>query len=416
MSSDDLVEFIVFIYDDQVFQEERFNSIDDLFILLNNQKCTKKACWIEVINRSDVELPEDIKMFCEYFNIHPLTIEDITNVTPYIKLDLFPEQSVLYLLMKIMSWENNERITHRQISFYLKSSRNILITFQERTSPSEFLFDDIRNRLRRQRLNLGDDSPYHLHGRLRQMNVDYLFYCFLDAIIDKYMFILEEVATYIDKFDEQLMTDKSSLSLEIFYKIYHVKHDLLHLRILFHPLVEIISRLQRTSPDERVLYRRIDRSYRLDLKHRLVRRNKNFRLTLQTFYVQVNETTTITNNSRPKKRRTSIVFSECIYIYLNDLQGHVNQLIDTVEIQRESVAMLTSFWITLNNNETQEILKFLMLISVLFMPCILLTGMNSTNFQNQPQYQYKYGYYIILILLGAILFFMITWYKVKRWI
>lgn len=68
----------------------------------------------------------------------------------------------------------------------------------------------------------------------------------------------------------------------------------------------------------------------------------------------------------------------------------------------------------LNANETEEILNFLMLITVLFMPCTLLTGMNSTNFNNQPQYHYYYGYYIILSLLTFILSGMVLWYKFKK--
>ncbi|CAF4822080.1 unnamed protein product [Rotaria sp. Silwood1] len=88
----------------------------------------------------------------------------------------------------------------------------------------------------------------------------------------------------------------------------------------------------------------------------------------------------------------------------------------TTKIQRESVSILISFWTALTSNEIQGILKILMLITVLFMPCTLLTGINSTNFQIQPQYNYEYGYYIILSILALILIGMITWYKTKQWI
>ncbi|CAF1507870.1 unnamed protein product, partial [Adineta steineri] len=81
---------------------------------------------------------------------------------------------------------------------------------------------------------------------------------------------------------------------------------------------------------------------------------------------------------------------------------HIDQLIDSLETQRECVSNLISFWIALNSNDIQEILEFLMLITVLFMPCTLLTGSNSTNFYKQAQLEYHYGYYIILAVLALI--------------
>ncbi|CAF1052449.1 unnamed protein product [Adineta steineri] len=411
----DLVDFIVHLYDERSFEERHFKSIWDVFHLLDEENENQKSCWIEVINRSSMNLPRNMELFCEHFDIHPLTIEDISTLAPYMKLDLFNEQSAVYLLMKIISW-NNQRVEQHQISFYLKRSKNILITFQEKHSGFEELFDDIRNRFRRQRNYTGDQSLYP-NSRLKQMTIDYLFYCLWNAIIDRYMIVLEEVARCLDQFDEELMADKESRTMETLHSIYRIKHDLLHLRILFNPLKEIICRLQRTTQDEKFISLRADALRRLDLKHRLIRRQvKFFRQTSQTTDPSLNTQITTTDHPPKKSQRTSLFFNEYVYIYLSDLNDNINQLIDALEIQRESVAMLISFWLTLNNNETQETLKFLMLISVLFMPCVLLTAINSTNFQVEPTLQYKYGYYIVLSLIGGILLGMISWYKAKRWI
>lgn len=218
------------------------------------------------------------------------------------------------------------------------------------------------------------------------------------------MSVMEEIANRIGQFDENLMANRQSRTLKTLQSIYHLKHDLLHLRILFNPLKEIISRLQRaTFEDQYIPYPRLDPSLRLGIKHFIVRRKKKrFRLP-----------NTTDDSSMPL---TSIYLNEYIQVYLNDLNHHINQLIDFLEIQRESVSILMSFWATLNTNETQEILNFLMMITVLFMPCNLLTAMHATNFNTQPQYQYRFGYFILLALLACILLGMIIWYKVKRWI
>ncbi|CAF1581594.1 unnamed protein product [Adineta steineri] len=319
------------------------------------------------------------------------------------KLDLFNNNGSLYLLMKILTW-NGKRIEQQQISFYLNCSQNLLITFQRRHINQPF-FQTIRSRLRRnQHKNNDDDIQYCQNTRLRQLNVDYLFYCLLDDIIDRYMCVMEEIANRIGQYDEMLMLDTKSRTLNTLYSIYYLKHDLLHLRILFNPLKEIITRLQRTTFDEPYIsYPRTDPLLRLGLKHHIVRR-------------QAKTARSRVNSTDKKPQLTSNYFNEYIYVYLNDLNNHIDQLIDSLETQRECVSNLISFWIALNSNDIQEILEFLMLITVLFMPCTLLTSSNSTNFYKQAQLEYHYGYYIILAVLALIASGMVLWYKVKKWI
>lgn len=216
---------------------------------------------------------------------------------------------------------------------------------------------------------------------------------------------MEEVSNRLGHFDEILMSSQQSRTLETLLAIYNLKHDLLHIRILFNPLKEIISRLQRATPDDHYIpYPRQSQVLKLGLKHHIVRKSG-------TPIRQLKD-----NNSMKITKLKSIYLNEYIYVYLNDLNDHVNQLIDSVEIQRENVSILISFWITLTSNEIGEILKILALMTVLFMPCNLLTGLHATNFHTQPEYKYYYGYFILLAVLAVTLCGMLLWYKIKRWI
>ena len=183
-----LVEFIVYEYNEDYFQERIFRSIRDLLRILKNEfnpSATRPRhyFWIDVVNRSSTDLPDDIRIFCEFFDIHPLTIEDISTLAPYMKLDMFHEQAALYLVMKVISW-TGRRIEQQQISFYLQSSKNLLITFREDSRDKDpSLFETIRHRLRREpSINQNEHLQY---SRLKQLNVDYLFYSLLDDIIDR---------------------------------------------------------------------------------------------------------------------------------------------------------------------------------------------------------------------------------------
>jgi magnesium transporter len=182
------VDFILYSYNEYSFEERKFHSVNELLrqLKLNDIENTeipkKKLRWIEVINRSSIELPRNIQILCEYFNIHPLTIEDIATLSSYMKLDLFDDTGGLYLLMKILTW-SDKRVQQQQISFYLNCSQNLLITFQEKSlENTEPFFQKIKNRLRKKQFN--NDEQYQ-NTRLRQLNVDYLFYCLLDDIIDR---------------------------------------------------------------------------------------------------------------------------------------------------------------------------------------------------------------------------------------
>ena len=182
----DAVDFILYSYNEYSFDEQIFHSVDDLLnFWKNDMECKTKYHWIDVINRSSVNLPQSIEHLCKHFAIHPLTIEDISTLASYMKLDFFADTGASYLLMKILTW-NGERVQQQQISFYLNCSQNLLITFHEKTtSNAEPFFLTIRNRLRRQQQQNNSEESYQ-HTRLRQLNVDYLFYSLLDDIIARY--------------------------------------------------------------------------------------------------------------------------------------------------------------------------------------------------------------------------------------
>jgi Mg2+ and Co2+ transporter CorA len=235
------------------------------------------------------------------------------------------------------------------------------------------------------------------------------------------MDVVEEMGRRIDQFDEELMTDKTSLTLETFYSIYHLKHDLLHLRILCNPLKDIIYRLQRTMQDNQFfICSHTEPLIRLDMSHHFVRQQiSTYHTPKHTSGSLIHTAMCFANKSSKqsrRRRRTSSVFlNENIYIYFSDLNDHIHQLIDSLDVQRENVSTVISFWLALSRRETEEILKLLTLITAVFMPCLVLTGISSLNFVYGPYYNNQFGYFVVLGMLATIITSMITWYKLKRW-
>ncbi len=212
------------------------------------------------------------------------------------------------------------------------------------------------------------------------------------------------------------MADSRSRTLSTLFSIYRLKHDLLHMRILFNPLTEIIFRLQKTQSDNQLVVpaRHIQQMCRLGLTHHILRRQPQMaRRVPSPVWSPLRSTTHVISTETTS---SSLFLHEYLYVYLNDMSNHIVQVLDTLEMHRESVSSLISFLLALNDNDIQETLKLLMLITVIFMPCTLFTAINSTNFNVQPPLEYKYGYYIVLSLLAFNFIGMIIWYKIKRWI
>ena len=140
----DQVDLILYSYNEQRSEERYFHSTLELINVLKQDQHNENSYWIEVRNRSSVNLPDNIQLLCDYLDIHPLTIEDICTLAPSMKIDFFPNQFALYLLLKITSW-NGQRVEQQQISVYLKYTRNILVTFQENAvDDDQSFFDSIR--------------------------------------------------------------------------------------------------------------------------------------------------------------------------------------------------------------------------------------------------------------------------------
>lgn len=140
----DLVDFTVYSYNEDNCEQIHFTSISRLIRFLETHIEHNEFYWIEVFNRSSVNLPKSIERLCDYLDMHQLTIEDISTLTSSIKIDIFPEKKAIYMLMKTISW-NNERVGQQQISLYFQPARNLLLTFQEKKLDEQSYFDLTRH-------------------------------------------------------------------------------------------------------------------------------------------------------------------------------------------------------------------------------------------------------------------------------
>ncbi len=211
----DQVQISIMDYDATKLWESEVPSLEDYMSSKNSPSVT----WISVNGLHDLERIEEMGQF---FDLHPLLLEDVVHTEQRPKMDEFEEH--LYCVVKVWLYDKmNHQIQEEQISLIL--GNNFVISFSE---DQKDFFDPIRKRLRKGK------------GRIRKMGADYLLYALLDIVIDNYFVLLKQLEEVVEETEDELMNQPSSMTLQ---QIYQLKKQTLLLSRLIHPLEEVLRKL-----------------------------------------------------------------------------------------------------------------------------------------------------------------------------
>ena len=171
------------------------------------------------------------------------------------------------------------------------------------------------------------------------------------------MDVINIASSKVEGMEHQLMKKLSRDTLE---SIYDLKRDMLDYRRLISPLKEIINKLQKED-----------------------------------------ETHIIQGSTQ---------------IYLKDLFDHVVQVSDTIDACREMLTSFIDFYMMLNSNAMNEVVKTLTIISTIFIPLTFIVGLYGMNFKNMPELQWEYSYFVVLGSMAIITLSMLLFFKRKAWL
>ena len=188
------------------------DSLDDCSPPLD-KKATK---WVHVLGVHDVDI---VKTVCDFYNLHPLVVEDIPSVGQRPKFESMPN-SVYIVLREYDLHHDNEELHSEQVSIVF--GKNFVLSFQE---SSDDIFEAIRNRARR------------TGSRIRSSGPDYLAYALLDLLVDKYFVVLERIGDMIEDLEDALIEQATT---DMLNRIYRIKRDLLSFRRHIWPLREVV--------------------------------------------------------------------------------------------------------------------------------------------------------------------------------
>lgn len=68
------------------------------------------------------------------------------------------------------------------------------------------------------------------------------------------------------------------------------------------------------------------------------------------------------------------------------------------------------------SNKMNEVMKFLTIMSTIFIPLTFLAGIYGMNFEHIPELKYQNGYFIILGVMLLLFIGLLFYFKRKKWI
>lgn len=177
--------------------------------------------WFDIRGIHNADL---IRQFGEFYEIHPLVLEDILNTQQRPKIEEY-DNGIFITAQALTVHSTLGHIETEQIAIYY--GRNFLISFQEKEDDN---FASVRTRLL---------TP---NAKIRRRGVDYLAYSLLDNVVDAYYPVLDHLEERIEELENDILSHTQNSTKS---RIHHLKRQLLILRKAIVPLREAVSRFSR---------------------------------------------------------------------------------------------------------------------------------------------------------------------------
>lgn len=326
----DRVSITLIDYTENSFKEKQVESMEDCREAL----VTPSISWINMIGLHDVSYFKQIQ---DVFGVHPLVLEDILHTAQRPRMEDYGDY--IYVVIRMMFPDkDNHHIVSEQVSMII--GNEFILTFQEVEAD---IFNQIRERIRLSK------------GKIRRSGADYLAYCLIDAIVDNYFVILEEIGEKIENLQEQVLDQPAPDTLSA---IHSAKRDMIFLRKALWPVRELVSGLMRSE---------------------------------------------------------SMLIKESTNIFLRDVYEHSVQVIETIETLRDMLSSALDIYLSSTSNRMNEVMRVLTVISTLFIPLTFIVGIYGMNFENMPELKMRYGYAGIWIIMMLTVAGMIYFFKKRKW-
>jgi magnesium transporter len=287
----------------------------------------------------DLQAPQetDIALLRDEFNFHPLAIEDATRTHQRPKLDSY--DTYYFIVFYCLSYDSaRQRLAAQQVSLFIGA--NYIVSVHE--GPIDAIDTTIR-RWQRSEEDFGRDAGA-------------LLYALLDAIVDDYFPVIDELAERVEVIEEQIFERFSETVLQ---EVFSLKRDLLNARRIIAPERDVLNVLLR---------------------------------------------------------REVPIFQRNTILYLQDVYDHIVRITDSIDTYRDLLAGALDAFLSVQSNRLNQIVKVLTIASIVLMSDALIAGIYGMNFEFMPELHWPYGYPFALGLMAVVSLALIVFFRWRKWL
>lgn len=110
-----------------------------------------------------------------------------------------------------------------------------------------------------------------------------------------------------------------------------------------------------------------------------------------------------------REMRTEITESQ--RIRLSDLREHIERVMAHADALQRDIEIAVQLHFASVGNRTNQIVQALTVLSAIFFPLTLITGIYGMNFENMPELKWRYGYFMVLGLLVVVASLLLWMFK-----
>jgi magnesium transporter len=219
---------------------------------------------------------------------------------------------------------------------------NYVLSIQEGAEGD--VFDGVRAKLRN---NVGG---------VRKKQADYLIYALLEAVIDSYFIILEDVGEEVEDLQDEMLENPS---VRLLKQVRDLKRSARFLRRSVWPLREVLSELERAD---------------------------------------------------------SPLINDANNLFFRRAYEHTIQVMDIAESARDVLSDMLDIYLSSVSNRLNQVMKTLTIITTIFMPLSFIAGLYGMNFHFMPELGWRFGYPLILAVMVVIVMIMLVFFRRKEWL
>jgi magnesium transporter len=317
------------IYGPKGVEERPISDLSELEPLLR----AEHVAWIDVQGLADVDVLQRIG---EIFGLHPLSLEDAVNVPMRPKTE--PYDGYHEIVTRMAQLDATGALETEQIVLYV--GERWLLSIQE--WPGD-CFDPVRERIRR-------------GGRHARLGPDYLAYALLDAAIDGYYPLLEDLGGQLEELEEAVV---ERARRGVLARIYQLRRNLVTLRRSIWPQRDMLVELLHGGSD----------------------------------YI-----------------------GEEVLPFLTNCHTHAVQVSDVVDAHRDLAASLAELHLSLVSTRTNQVMQVLTVMASIFIPLTFIVGVYGMNFDFMPELRVPWAYPVLWALMIALALGLLAYFRRRGWL